>query len=171
MLKKMKSSFQNNQLLHMKKMTLLTRVGVITLLVSALLALPIIADSVFQTVLYSLTVDGALISLWVTFILVATAVTLYFDYGKGNWSFLVALSSAIIPVFLGYYDNWFAVFNISWEDVYTSFEYGGTSFISFLLYLSNGAHFLALVFLIIGRPEFRPFFRSIGQKSRKFIGN
>jgi len=159
LLKKLKTSFQKNQLLHLRKMTPLTRVGTALLLISIVLAMPMLATVVIDQVFYSVGFEIGLISIWITYIVISIAATLSFDYGRGNLSFLIAMSSPLIQFFSGYYQYWYGIFNISFEEIFGSFEYGLPLGV-FLLYVSNGIHVLALVALILGRPELRKFFRT-----------
>ena len=159
MLKKLKTSFQNNQLSHLRKMTPLTRVGTALLLLSLVLAMPMLATVVIGQLFQSVGFESGLIPIWITYIVIAIAATLSFDYGRGNLSFLIAMSSPLVQVLSGYYQYWYGIFNISVEDVFLSLE-NGLPLGVFLLYVSNGIHLLALVALVLGRRELQKIFRS-----------
>lgn len=169
MLKKLKISFQEKQLANLKKMTPLTRIGVGLLVISLLMAVPILVRAAIGMFAF-LILNDAMMSLWVSYILILVATTLYFDYGKGNLSFVIALGSGLIQALIGYYNSWYGFFNYGLDEAFDDLGWGLLSFEGLLLYLSNGVFLLALLVLILGRPELNTFYKSIWQKTRKFVG-
>ena len=148
-----------------KKLNALTNIAISLFFLSVVLALFMMVSVVFDVFVFSYSINGGFISLWLTYLLITTAATLALDYGKNNWCFLVSLSVPLVQFVSGYYDNWYGVFNISWDEIYSDFQYEYVSLDAFLLYLANGLHLLGILALVLGRPEFSRLFRSIGQKA------
>ena len=159
MLKKLKSSYQNN-VENVKKFNALTNIAVSMFYLSVTLAIFMMVTVVFDVFVYSYSVDGGFISLWITYILITTAATLAWDYGKNNWGFLISLSVPVVQLLSGYYDYWHSVFSISFDEIFLDFQNGYVYLDGFLLYLANGAHLLGLVALVLGRPELQRLFRA-----------
>jgi hypothetical protein len=164
MFKMIKKSYQSN-LANQKKLNALTTTGISMFYASVSLAMWIMVAVALDVIVYSSRIDGGIISLWLSYLLIAAAATLALDYGKNNLAFLVSLSVPLVQLISGYYDYWFGVFNISWDEIFLDFQVGYTSLDVFMLYLANGAYLLGLVALILGRPELRRLFSALGKKA------
>jgi hypothetical protein len=164
MFKMIKNSYQSN-LANQKKLNALTTTGISMFYASVSLAMWIMVAVALDVIVYSSRIDGGFISLWLSYILIAAAATLALDYGKNNWAFLVSLSVPLVQLISGYYDYWFGIFNISWDEIFLDFQVGYTSLDVFMLYLANGAYLLGLVALILGRPELRRLFSALWKKA------
>jgi hypothetical protein len=114
MFKMIKKSYQSN-LANQKKLNALTTTGISMFYASVSLAMWIMVAVALDVIVYSSRIDGGIISLWLSYLLIAAAATLALDYGKNNWAFLVSLSVPLVQLISGYYDYWFGVFNISWD--------------------------------------------------------